>query len=314
MPVLFHHDLAVAVLGSGSRGNCTYIGDGRHGLLVDCGLSTRQVTRRMEAVGLGGAPVDAMLVTHEHTDHVGGVRVFAKTVYRRTGKHIPVYMSTGTRRSLPPGQVPERVHKICAGRSFRVGDWAVEPFTVPHDTMDPVGYVVDLGPLRVGVFTDLGSVTRLVEEKLLSVDIAVLEFNHDLEMLIDGPYPWPLKQRIRGRHGHLSNDQAEGLLSTGAREGRLKDVVLGHLSEENNSPEKALLAASRAVHRAGRDLAVHVARQDEPIDPVRHQVPMEARPGRPASVASARVPSRAPLLATEPEQQVLFGTGPAETG
>ncbi|MBW1879440.1 MAG: MBL fold metallo-hydrolase [Deltaproteobacteria bacterium] len=307
MPVLFHHDLAVAVLGSGSRGNCTYIGDGQHGLLVDCGLSTRQVTRRMEAIGLGGAPIDAVLVTHEHTDHVGGVRVLAKSVHKRIGQPIPVFMSAGTQRALHPRLLPERVDNVSAGRPFRVGDWDVEPFTVPHDTVDPVGYVVDLGPLRVGVFTDLGCVTRLVQEKLLSVDIAVLEFNHDLEMLVEGPYPWPIKQRIRSRHGHLSNEQAEDLLTTCARAGRLKDVILGHLSEENNSPEKALLAASRAVCRAGRkDIGVHVARQAEAIDPVRCQVPMEARPGRPASVATARVPSQAPLLEAEAEQEVLF--------
>jgi phosphoribosyl 1,2-cyclic phosphodiesterase len=309
MPVLFHHDLAVAVLGSGSRGNCTYIGDGRSGLLVDCGLSTRQVTRRMEAVGLGGAPIDAVLVTHEHTDHVGGVRVLANSVHRHTGQHIPVFMSGGTRRSLHSNLVPHRVEKVAAGRPFRLGDWEVEPFTVPHDTVDPVGYVVDLGPLRVGVFTDLGCVTRLVENKLLSVDIAVLEFNHDMEMLIEGPYPWPLKQRIRGRHGHLSNTQAEDLLTACARRGRLKDVVLGHLSEENNSPEKALLSASRAVYRARRrDVCLHVARQAEAIDPVRLRVPMEARPGRPATVGTPRVPRQAPLLESEPEQQVLFDT------
>lgn len=294
MSALFHHDIVVATLGSGSRGNCTYVGDGRHGVLVDCGISTRQIYKRLAASGLEGAPIDAVLITHEHSDHVGAARIFDKKTHKRTGRRLPFYMTRATHQGVKPQCMPQRVETIVAGRSFSVGPFAVEPYTVPHDTPDPVAYVVDLGPMRVGVLSDLGHVTRLVQRKLASVDLAVLEFNHDLEMLLEGAYPWHLKQRIRSRHGHLSNAQAEDLLADVARHGRLREVVLAHLSEENNSEERAFAAASRALHRAGRsDVQVQVARQDEPIDPLRHEAPMSAPPGAANRLADPRVPRRA---------------------
>lgn len=302
MSVLFHHDLVVAVLGSGSRGNATYIGDGRHGLLVDCGLSTRQVRKRLAAIGLDGAPIDAVLITHEHADHVGAAAVLSRSVREETGRSIPFFMSPGTRRGLHPKTVPERVEYVRAGMGFRLGQWHVEPYTVPHDTADPIAYVVDLGPLRVGVVTDLGHATRLVHSKLASCDVAVVEFNHDEEMLLEGGYPWHLKQRIRGRHGHLSNVQAEDLLADAVSGGRLKDVVLAHLSDENNTPEKAWTAASRAVHRAGRkDVRLRIGRQDTPLEPTRRTVALEAGPSVPRP--------RAPRRVHEPAvgQQSLFG-------
>lgn len=305
MSVLFHHDVVVAVLGSGSRGNATYIGDGRHGVLVDCGLSTRQVHKRLEAVGLSGVPIDAVLLTHEHADHVGAAGVLSRRLLKDTGRRVPFFMSRGTRRGLPRQCVPERTETIRAGVAFRLGRWKVEPYSVPHDTADPVAYVVDLGPLRIGVVTDLGHVTRLVQRKLASCDVAVVEFNHDEEMLIEGPYPWHLKQRIRGRHGHLSNLQAEDLVVEAVREGRLREVVLAHLSEENNTPDRALLAASRALQRAGRQgVRVRVAQQDEPLEPTRRQVPVTPLPtGTPA--APRRTRSRAEPLAPG-VQQTLF--------
>lgn len=301
MQALFHHDVVVAVLGSGSKGNCTYVGDGRHGVLIDCGISRRQVVRRLEAVGLPDAPIDGVLITHEHTDHVGAAGVLSRWLTRRTGRHVPFFMTRGTERFLYERVRPERVERIRSGMSFSVGPLVVEPYTVPHDTSDPVAYVVAVGPVRVGVLTDLGRVTRLVEQKVSSLDVAVVEFNHDVEMLIEGSYPWHLKQRIRGRHGHLSNDEASDLLATATSRGRLREVVLAHLSDENNSEERALLAAHRGLRRAGRKVKVHVARQKEPVGPYRVQAPVEAPGKRPR--APRRERSRSPVIG----QLGLFG-------
>ena len=263
-------DVVVAVLGSGSKGNVTYVGDGLQGALIDCGLSARQIGLRLEAVGLGDAPIDAVLLTHEHGDHVRGARVLDNNLFRRLGRRVPFYSTAGTARWMRTASRPSRLEPVQAGRPVALGPWRAEPCSVSHDTADPVAWTLDLDGFRVGVYTDLGRPTRLVEHQLASVDIAVLEFNHDVEMLLEGPYPWPLKQRIRSAHGHLSNDQAAELLTrVAARSPRLRQVVLAHLSEENNLPERALSAASRALHSAGRrDVAVAVARQEVPIEPV----------------------------------------------
>ena len=229
MNALFHHDTVVAVLGSGSRGNCTYIGDGRRGVLVDCGLSTRQITRRMADVGLEGAPIDAVFVTHEHADHVAAAGVLDRALFKRTGARVPFYMTHGTARGLNPKVRPTRIEELRAGSTVALGPLRISAHAVPHDTREPVGFAVQTPGARVGVITDLGRSTRLVEQVLSTLDVAVLEFNHDPQMLRDGPYPWQLKQRIRSPHGHLSNEQAAGLLTRGVSE-RLRHVVLPQLA------------------------------------------------------------------------------------
>ncbi len=281
--LLFHHDVLVAVLASGSRGNSTYVGDGRRGVLIDCGVSTKQIRARLDTVGLPDPPINGVLLTHEHSDHVGSSRILDNAVFRHTGKRPTFYLTAGTRQGLHPNVVPTTMERARAGRHFQVEGAAIEPFAVPHDTREPTGYVVQMGEARVGVFTDLGRSTHLVEERLASVDVAVLEFNHDLQMLMDGPYPWALKQRVRGAHGHLSNAQAADLLTAAAaRAPRLRHVVLAHLSEENNTPDRAREAAEQALWRAGRsDVRVDVARQDEPLAPIQVQAPAVAkRPAR----------------------------------
>lgn len=286
MPTLFHHDLVVAVLGSGSTGNATYIGDGRHGLLVDCGLSTRQLRARMAEVGLEGAPIDAVLLTHEHSDHVGAAAVLDRALHRETGRRVPFHLTAGTRRGLHERCVPTDLREVSAGRAFPVGPWTVEPVAIPHDTAEPVAYTVQIGALRVGVITDLGSTTPRVERQLASLDVAVLEFNHDEAMLRDGPYPWALKQRVGGRWGHLSNEQAGAMLAGAAAAGRLRHVVLAHLSEENNTEHLAREVAERALHRAGRrDLTLAVGRPREPIAP--YQVAVASPAPAPATRAAA---------------------------
>ena len=303
---LFHDALIVCVLASGSKGNCTYIGNGRHGVLIDCGISARQVLLRLDAVGLADAPIDAVLVTHEHSDHVGGARVLFNRLEKTRGRRVPFYMTAGTLRALSERRRPAEAHPIRPGHTLPVGSLTVEAFTVPHDTRDPVGYAVDAGGARAGVITDLGRSTRLVERTLASLDAAVVEFNHDTEMLLDGPYPWRLKQRIRSHHGHLSNHQAHQLLARAARPGVLKHVILGHLSEENNRPEKAWEAAEAALHTAKRrDVAVHLAHQVEPCGPL--EVPVAPPEPSTASPTRSRAASRSSGADDSAHQIGLFG-------
>ncbi len=266
-------DLQVAVLSSGSRGNCTYVGDGQSGVLIDCGISTKRILARLEDVGLASAPIDAVLVTHEHSDHAGSSRVLCKRLEKLQARAVPFHMTEGTRAALRETMVPEHYAPITAGEPFRVGELLIDPFRVPHDVEDPVAYRVGLGGRWVGVVTDLGRPTTLVADKLRTLSIAVLEFNHDIEMLLDGPYAWPVKQRIRSSHGHLSNDQAAELLRESAGE-ELEHLVLAHLSEENNQPGKALQQAAQALHAAGADkrVRVHVARQDAALPPLTTEI------------------------------------------
>lgn len=304
MSLLFHRDAVVASLSSGSRGNCTYIGDHRSGVLVDCGLSTRQVLERLRALGHGDVRIDAVLVTHEHFDHVGAARVLSDRLHRRQGRHVPFYMTRGTRRGVPDTRAPTRVELIAPGQSIRVGGVEVHPYTIPHDTSDPVAYTVRVGDVSVGVITDLGRSTRLVEREVAQLDVAVLEFNHDVQMLMDGPYPWRLKQRVRGAHGHLSNEQAAELLRRAAPP-KLAQLLLAHLSEENNTPEAARAAAVRALSDIGSGAGVHVAEQ-------RHPHGVRVRPTAPAPRRRAPRRRRAPLPPRElqaPSQQVSLFPG-----
>ena len=305
--MLFHQDVVVATLASGSRGNCTFIGDHRRGVLVDCGLSTKQILLRMEQLGLGEARIDAVLLTHEHNDHVGACRVLDDRLFKKQGQRVPFHLTTGTDIGLPRRVRPTERVRIRSGEPFRVGAFTIEPFTVPHDTRDPVAYAVQLGDLRCGVITDLGRSTRLVERMVSQLDICVLEFNHDLEMLMDGPYPWRLKQRVRGHHGHLSNAQAAALLRQGAS-AKLRHLVLAHLSDDNNDPDVARKAAERAIHDVGLSRCqVHVAEQRAPKGPfevsaplpLREPTPAPSRPRRPRTSAAPRPEPR--------QQQALFG-------
>ena len=270
---LFARDLTVATLASGSSGNCTYIGDGRAGLLVDCGISTKQILLRMDQLGLKDAPVDAVLITHEHSDHVGAARVLGDRLRKRSGRDVPFYMTAGTRSRVKPQCTPPAIEEIAPAERFRVGHLEVDPFPVPHDTVDPVGYRVASGCTWAGVVTDLGRPTALVAEKLRSLSIAVLEFNHDFELLMGGAYPWPLKQRIRSSHGHLSNEQAAQLLDE-ALTPTLEHLALAHLSGENNRPERALKAAAAVLSRHGvlGEVALRVADQHQPGPAMRVRV------------------------------------------
>ena len=257
--------LRVCVLASGSKGNCTWIGVGGRGLLIDAGISARQVLERLAAAGLEGAPIDAVLLTHEHRDHVQGARVLAERLTRRAGQPLDFWATAGTCSGIPIGDRPAGLRTLPAERPIHVGPMVIRPFSILHDCNDPVGFRIECGPLAMAIATDLGRPTTVVEHFLSALDLALIEFNHDEELLMEGRYPWWLKQRVRGSHGHLSNDQAAELVERVASP-RLRHLVLGHLSQENNRPARAQTAALAALRRstAPREVQVTAASQDLP--------------------------------------------------
>lgn len=270
MDMLVHNDVIIAPLGSGSRGNATFVGTDTSGVLIDCGLSTRQILCRMESIGLSEARIEAVLISHEHSDHVAGARVLDARLEERQGEKVPFYMSAGTASGVSQRRRPRRIEHVVSGQIFMVGDVAVEPFSVPHDTVDPMSFLIDVQGVFVGVLTDLGKSTRLVERQVSRMDMAIVEFNHDVDMLRDGPYPSAVKKRVRGAHGHLSNEQGADILRKAASS-RLQHIFLGHLSEANNQPGLAHEAASQALHAADRGhVSVCVAEQHVATKPARH--------------------------------------------
>jgi len=212
----------------------------------------------MDSVGLGESPIDAVLITHEHGDHIGAARILHNKLKKKTGRSIPFYMTQGTFDGANEKCLPANVQIICAGVPFKHGPFSIEAFSIPHDVRDPVAYRVERGAVAAAVLTDLGRPTELVAEKIRDVDLLVLETNHDEQMLVDGPYPWELKQRIRSNHGHLSNRQSARLLSM-ALSPRLKHVVLAHLSDENNTPDLARGAIQQVL--GDRAVSITVGRQ-----------------------------------------------------
>jgi phosphoribosyl 1,2-cyclic phosphodiesterase len=329
------------VLASGSKGNSTVVTGGRTRILVDAGLSCRELFRRMKDVGEDPATLDAIIITHEHTDHVGGLAVTA----RKLG--IPVYFTEGTHRAwmrwltprrqmtyaqwlercrkqaaerqaeaesaqcdaacetdefdqpeselrtgdavaevasetvvepTDPNRIPSRredptwlpgVEYFQSGQSFEIGDIAISPFTIPHDAADPVGFVFRTAGVRMAFATDLGYISPNVKAQLKGVDLLLLESNHDLEMLRDGPYPWSVKQRVLSRVGHLSNESAASFLEK-EYDGQAAYVILAHLSESNNLPELARVTAERALNGRASLLAnrLLLAEQNEPLVPI----------------------------------------------
>ncbi len=252
---LFRKDVHVSVLGSGSRGNASVVWSGDDAVLVDCGFSTREIERRMRQVGVPLSSLRGVLVTHEHGDHIGGAPALA----RQLG--LPVHLTAAARRMSKFG--PEvAVEIVQPGRAFSLGRLQIEPFRVPHDTVDTLGFVVGAGPHRVGFATDMGSIQRSVVEILKSCRAVLLEFNHDEHMLWSGDYPDFLKERVAGDRGHLSNRQGAELLSalTGSR---VEHVLLGHLSGQNNEPRLALGAARQALRAQGaEEISLTVASQE----------------------------------------------------
>ncbi len=246
-------------LASGSSGNACYIETSQVRILVDAGLSGREIVRRMGLIGIEAETLNAIFLTHEHQDHIKG----AGPLSRRFG--LPVYLSEGTlkRGERTLGKLQNAV-LMNAGKKIQLNDITVETFTKCHDASDPLGLVVRSNGKKLGVATDLGRSTAVVEDHLKGCEALVMEFNHDPVMLEEGPYSLELKRRIKGAEGHLSNDQAGDLLVSVVQE-NLKHLVLAHLSEINNRPEKAYGQAILALEKLGlTHVEVTVASQDKP--------------------------------------------------
>jgi len=247
------HKLAVCTLASGSKGNATYISDGQTSILVDAGLSGIEIQRRLTSRDQTPEDLDAIIVTHEHSDHTRGVGILSRR-YK-----LPVYINPKTHRACPGlGKLYETRPFEC-GTTFQVNNMTVHPFAISHDAEDPAGFTIGQNGVTIGIATDLGIATAMVRQHLKRCALLILEANHDPTMLETGPYPWPLKQRIRSRTGHLSNPDSKKLLEE-LQHDNLQHVILGHLSEINNTAQKAFDEVSRAINRC--DARVTVADQD----------------------------------------------------
>jgi phosphoribosyl 1,2-cyclic phosphodiesterase len=252
-----------ASLASGSRGNCHAIGDGERILLIDAGVTFLQIGKRLQELGWQPGQVKGVAVTHEHSDHISSIPV----ILRRTDWSILATPDTlNAVEAIKGVKVPKsRWIPLSAGLTTYWEDWAVNPFAVPHDATDPVAYRIEAEGTRLAIVTDLGHATELAVDYCSDVDLLVIESNHDVEMLKEGPYDARLKARILSRVGHLSNDACAGLLKR-AISPRLKHIVLAHLSEQNNEPALARLASSEVISRAGSAASLRVAFQGVPME------------------------------------------------
>ena len=236
----------LTILGSGSSGNCAYVETEETRVIIDAGFSLRQIRQRLAAIGRVPENLTGILLTHEHHDHVQGVAALSQKL------EIPVYCNRPTREAV---EEQSRTRLDCrmfnTGASFELGDLLVDSFTIPHDAQEPVGYLLRTPAGNIGIVTDLGHTTRLVLERIRSAQVLILESNHDVKMLQDCPHrPWSLKQRILGRHGHLSNEAAadavEQIVSA-----NLRHLYLGHISRECNRPELALRVMAQRLQKLG---------------------------------------------------------------
>jgi phosphoribosyl 1,2-cyclic phosphodiesterase len=263
----------ISILASGSSGNSTLLETEHTTLLIDAGLGRKEILRRFAAMGRPRPErVDAILITHEHSDHSNGLAQMAREW------RCPAYLTESTHREVlkmfptGPFQKMERVEYVRAGERFEIGDIEISPFVIPHDAVDPVGYTFRSNGAKVAVATDLGYMPEHVKLHLREVDFLILESNHDLEMLKVGPYPWYIKQRVMSRTGHLSNTVVSEFLSDSeVFDGRAKHLVLAHLSEQNNTPDLAQITAEQALESRAADFAfcgsLHIASQRVPLGP-----------------------------------------------
>lgn len=251
-------------IASGSSGNCIYVGGENTHLLVDTGISKKRVEEGLKALDVKGEELDGILITHEHIDHVQGLGVLSRKY------EIPIYATKGTLEGIQKissiGKMPEGLfHEIQVDERFQIGDVEIQPFAISHDANEPSGYRIENGKKAVAVATDLGKYDSYIVENLKNLNALVLEANHDLKMLEVGPYPYPLKRRVMGDRGHLSNELSGRLLCDILHE-NLQHVVLGHLSKENNYEELAYETVKLEVTLGdnpykGEDIPITVAKR-----------------------------------------------------
>jgi phosphoribosyl 1,2-cyclic phosphodiesterase len=247
--------LKICILGSGSKGNCTYIESPEARLLIDAGLSAREIVRRLHAIGVEPDTLDGILISHEHSDHIHGVGALARRY------QLPVYANQATFQKARHivGTIKE-VREFSAGTPFILKDLGVDPFSLPHDADDPVAFRLSWRRRIMAIVTDLGYASLLVRERIRGCHLLILEANHDDSMLKVGPYPWPLKQRIGGKAGHLSNQQSGELLRDVLHD-ELGYVILAHLSETNNLPDLARLTIAEVLGARRTQLSIASQRE-----------------------------------------------------
>lgn len=235
---------------SGSSGNALYLEHKNTKILIDCGISCARICAALKEIGVQPSEIDGVVITHEHSDHVSGIRVF-------TNKFgITAFASEGTLGNIDC----YRGEKVGVGECFEIGDILVKPFNIPHDAAEPFGYSFVLDGKKVSVATDMGKIDIDVAENIKGSEFVFLEANHDVNMLLEGPYPYYLKERIRGREGHLSNDQCASLAVSLARTGTNR-IILGHLSNTNNTPEIAKNTVKSALENEGLNVLLDVAKR-----------------------------------------------------
>ncbi len=252
------------MLASGSSGNAALLATDNTRILLDAGLSVRELGKRLASIGEDLERLDAIVVTHEHSDHVSGLPVLARKL-ARCGSAATIYLTHLTEPAIDWGERKPRLETFQAGARFRVGDIDVQSFSVPHDAIDPVAYCFEAEGVRIGSVTDLGYVPESVKFHLRRTDLLLLESNHDLDMLKVGPYPWSVKQRVMSRVGHLSNQVTSEFLEDGL-DSATAHLVLGHISEQNNHPEIVRMTAADALSRRGLSTRLLLARQGTPTE------------------------------------------------
>jgi len=238
-----------AAIASGSSGNSIYFGSGRTKILIDAGLSGKKIQDALKDIGVSGKDISGIFVTHEHIDHVKGIGVLSRRF------DIPVYATEGTWNAMPSsvGEIkPQNKRLVFENTEIVINDLRVKPYSIPHDALEPVGYSVSVDNFKASVATDIGHVTENIMENIKDCDLLLLESNHDIDMLKNGTYPYPLKKRILGKNGHLSNDMAGKLLAWAVcQNSKLRNVFLGHLSKENNTPDTAYSTVSNILGEYG---------------------------------------------------------------
>ena len=249
------YNLSVCILASGSKGNSIYVSDGHTSVMIDAGLSGIELQRRLAARNLSAQKLDAIIVSHEHNDHIRGAGILSRRF------KLPVYINQKTEAAARSLGGLHEFRLFECGKAFSIGNLKIHPFSISHDAEDPAGFTISQNGTAIAVATDLGIATALVKAHLKRCALLILEANHDPQMLEDGPYPWPLKQRIQSRSGHLSNGDSKKLLCE-LQHDNLQHVILAHLSETNNTPQKAYTEVAEALTRCEAQLTVaqqHIA-------------------------------------------------------
>jgi len=254
--------MRLSILASGSSGNAVYLESSETSVLIDVGLSGQEISSRLNRIGVSPESIGHIVITHEHSDHLSGAGIFSRRY------NVPIYLHPEVKENSHKrlGKLKD-VFYFESDEEFEVGDMIFEPFSVSHDAVSPVGFCIHCNGNKASLATDLGVATNLVIDKIKNSDVLIIESNHDEELLIDGPYPWYLKQRIKSNKGHLSNNQSNELLESVWHDG-IKHVYLAHLSENNNLPNLALSSAVNTVENiTGSDKfsdIVHLTYQKEP--------------------------------------------------